>query len=463
MPFKRFYNHLLAVLPWGMMAGIFQLNFRQLLPGQRFFKGSYFWDFFSVLDFYIVFLVLIFLLGLFLKKLSFNDRPLKKLFVFGFLGMLIAGVLEISFQGSIEPVLTSPSWYFLLFYVFPMLYVVLAYKTADNLLPKRLMINYLLMIVVYGGLCLIQYFFNVFPGASSDFLHRLSWPFIDFLKFTAGNANWNAFLIAPGLVISTIVLINNYFSDIAFLNKMKFEQAKLTNSLSLAEKCNYTVDTVLKYCAFGNLIIGSVVVFLTQSYSSYAAIYVALALFFLSKFNFKKFLIAMAILTAIFGTVFLVQKNSDKYKIMTGEKSYRFDNSMDSRKDIYWFNFKTFLEKPLFGVGLNQYQSYFAANQLRVLGHQYGEVQNPPHPHNFLVGMFMNLGLLGLLGVIAIIFSVSFVGGFKPQNLGLFLMILIMFHGLFDSYYFQEQIDYIFWVAVLISAFGKTASFDHNA
>ncbi len=187
-----------------------------------------------------------------------------------------------------------------------------------------------------------------------------------------------------------------------------------------------------------------------------------MTLYLFRELKFKKFAAAFILILLVAGSLYLVQKNTWKFQVNYGDAEYRYSNSVASRWDIYTMNWHILLTRPLMGVGLNQYQSYFAANHKEVLGHEYGEVDLPPHAHNFLVSIWTSLGALGLLAMIFLIADLFWTHRLKPEYPGVFAFTAIMTHGLIDSYYWQQETAYIFWMIVLFTYLFETKATLHQ-
>ena len=420
----KMYEWLLLFSPWVLLLSVFQQSYWRFFPLKRFFSGPQFFDWITITDLYVIFVVVILAVGLAKKVITFEKKKLPWEFIAGISLILAAGILQIFFQKTYEPVLSTPAEYFRSLFIFPILLTILLYKSLNDEQVQKLIRQFLFMEGTFCFLALIQYFSGIFPGDRYDFMQRLTWPYIDFLTLKASSANWAAFFVTPGAVISFIKIFN--------LAKVK----KLGDDFKL-------------YALIFGLCL--TVLYFTQSYGAYAAVMAALGLFMFRSLPLKKFAAALTILVLLGGGVYLLQKNSYKFQVLTGQKDYRFENSAESRKDIYQMNFQMVKDNPLLGVGLNQYQSYFTQTNEATLGHKYNESLIPPHAHNFFLSMWLSLGFPGLAGILFLVIGAFYRSKFKPENIAVFVLAAIMVHGLIDSYYWKQEITYIFWLIMILS------------
>ena len=446
---RNFYNDCLAALPWVLLAGLFQFSFQKFLPGQRLFKGQYGFDYFTLIDIYVAGVAIMFLV-LYLRSRKhakglkdagvstdgrhfLEPRRIPKEFSWAVLLILVAGLLQIFFQEAYQPILNSPFEYLRAYFIYPFLLFYIIFKTADHGIINRIVKNYLIVTTVFCVLALVQYLFGVFPGEQYDFTHRLVWPYIDFLTLKSASANWVAFFVTPALILSFIKIVSGFKA--AFKDPLDSGK-KFLSELTLYNAC---------------FILSMIVVYLTQSYGAYAAIFIAILFYFFRTMKFKKFIPILVLMLALAGGIYFLQKSTYKYKILTGSVAYKYDNSVASRGDIWRMNLAFVKQHPILGVGLNEYQSWFSLNAEKVLGHAYKEVQPPPHPHNFFMGFYANLGILGFVAMLILVIGIFWRYKFDPENPALFILLAIMIHGLIDAYYWKQEIAYIFWMVILMA------------
>ncbi|MBA4336560.1 hypothetical protein C0416_02175 [bacterium] len=418
-----FINKLLFYLsPWVILFSLYRHNFQQFFPYDPILKGPQFFDFFAVMDGYILIMIVFFTAGVLsgLIKANFKKIPVE-LWIAALL-LLGAGILQIYFQPPIEPILSTPFEYFKQLIIYPLVFVFIGMTTLNKNSVKPFVYSYLAMVCVFSIGSLFQFFTNHFPGATLDFTGRLVWPFIDFLTLDVASANWTAFFAVPAVVIS-------FAGIIKMLLQKKFHP---------------------KIIFFGlTFILSGTIVYLTQSYGAYAGLFIAFALYLYKALPIKKFFAALVILLLLGGGMYMVQKNSYKFKLMEGSVTTRFDNSVTSRGDIMKMNLHIITTNTWLGVGFNQYQSYFAKNHEEVLGHKYGEENYPPHAHNFFLSFWTTMGVFGFLGILTLIIGLFVRYRLNPSLPAQFVIAAVMTHGLIDSFYWTREIAYTFWIIIL--------------
>lgn len=446
---RKFYNSLLIFSPWVLLAGMLQFHFQRFLPYQGAFKGEYAFDYFTVTDFFVVALVVIFLLGFVQKTIALEPRKIPTELGWAIFLLLIGGILEIFFQQVYEPALNSPFEYFRSLFVYPLIFMLIIYKTADRMTLRRLVQSYVAMVMFFCVFALLQYFTGIFPGEQKDFTGRLVWPFIDYITLKSSSANWVAFFTTPALIIAFIEAFNYRRqwprAAHAALNPAAAATAALNSPASTAPA------SAAVYFYGVAFVLSATVVYLTQSYGAYLAIFATLLFFLFRAVPFKKFAAAFVAMLLLAGGVYLLQKNTYKYRILSGQQDYRYETSVESRLDIYRVNLQMILDHPLLGVGLNQYQSYFALTHEKVLGRKYNESHLPPHAHNFFMSFWTNLGFLGFVAILILLAGIFWRQKFKVNNPAVFFLLAMMVHGLIDSYYWKQEIAYIFWLMVVLS------------
>lgn len=420
---KKIYEKLVLFLPWAVMLGVFQVNFQKFLPFQRIFKGAYFFDYFTVTDIFVSLLLVFVVVGLVTKKIKFTERklPIELLIAVGLL--LVAGVLELVFQVTYEPILTTPSEYFRGLFLYPILVTILLIRTLDEVMVGKLLKSYVSMVMTFGVLALVQFVSGVFPGAMRDFTGRLTWPYVDFLTLKSGSANWAAFFVTPTVILS-------------FARLVQIFSAKLPKKKK---------DLFFWIAA---LVIADCVLLLTQSYGALVAASVAALFYCFRALPLKKFFAILGVFLFLCAVGFGVIMQTKKFQILTGKQEFKFDTSATSRVDIYKMNLAIISSNPLLGVGLNQYQSYFTSHQEKVLGHKLNESHVPPHAHNFFMSFWTNLGVFGVLAMVILVCGIFWRFTFSAESPAVFVLLAIMIHGLIDSYYWQQEIAYTFWIVV---------------
>jgi O-antigen ligase len=433
--FNKIYEWLFVISPWVILAGMLQYHFRSFLPCERLFTGLEFFDFVSVSDIFVGLIIIVFLLGILVKKVALQKRKLAIEWKIAIGLLMIAGILQLVFQKVYEPVLSTPFEYFRSLFIFPLIFVVLAWRTLDEKVIGQLVKSYLGMVSFFCLIALTQYFTGVFPGEQHDFMGRLVWPYIDFVTMKSQSANWVAFFVTPAVIFS-------------FINV--FETLRDKRWKKLVREENFWLYGM-------TLILSAVVLYMTQSYGGYAAVFAAAFLYMFRALPFKKFLLAILAMAVLAGGVYLHQQTTWKYQVLTDQVEYRFATSAASRADIYEMNLHIISEHPILGVGLNQYQSYFAQYQVEVLGEKLNESHIPPHGHNFFMHMWNSLGVAGFLAMLILVAGIFWRTKFDSRYAAVFVLVAIMTHGLIDSYYWKQEIAYVFWLVVMLSYMYKVS------
>lgn len=429
MTISRWYRSLFVLSPWAIFAGMLQFHFQQFLPAQRFFKGLEFFDFISVTDLFVGLLFVLFVAGLMNKSIKLQARRIPSEWKAAIGLLLLAVVLQLLLQQTYEPVLVTPFEYFRSLFIFPLIFAVMAYKTADDDLLKKLMTSYFLMVVTFCSLALIQYLTGWFPGEQKDFMGRLVWPYIDFLSLKSASANWIAFFVTPAAVLSFV----HAFNTLLLPNRKKLLKQKFF------------------WLCFFLFILSTITLYLTQSYGGYVAVLGGITLYLFRALPLKRFSLALLFIGVIIGAGFIHQQSTWKYQVLTDQVDYRFANSAASRSDIYRMNLHMILKYPLIGTGMNQYQSYFAVNQVEVLGSELNESHVPPHAHNFFMSFWTSLGVFGFAAMLLLILGIFWRLKFDPRSPVVFVLVAIMLHGLIDSSYWKQEMAYFFWLMVMLS------------
>lgn len=143
-----------------------------------------------------------------------------------------------------------------------------------------------------------------------------------------------------------------------------------------------------------------------------------------------------------------------------------------ARLEIYSYSWQMIKQNPIWGVGLGNYQEYLSTIGV---SDSFREIVLPYayHPHNLFMGLWLNLGILGLLSFVAFVlyllinttkFLYLSLAKNADKNLdnsnNVFSTILfavsiiaVLIHGIFDTTYFKNDLSAIFWLAVILTAY----------
>lgn len=98
-------------------------------------------------------------------------------------------------------------------------------------------------------------------------------------------------------------------------------------------------------------------------------------------------------------------------------------------------------DRPVVGAGLASYQDRVRPYHTTVNG---DGIEIFHHPHNLFLTMYVNLGIMGLMGFIWLL--VSFYRSGLHQPFFLAAMTTIVVHGLVDSPYIKNDLAVLFWI-----------------
>lgn len=322
-------------------------------------------------------------------------------------------------------------------------------KVALGILKGWMIVPYMYFTLLWFGnrskanlfASLYAYIFSALPlviwafyqYATGDFITmdaRASGPFI--------NANYLAMYLAPAVVALWILI---------------------TRSIVLGFKLKRFIIGVILAALY------SIALLMTQSYGAMLSVIVTLLLFFVSAVLIHKkyqktfeldilkrigyFLATFALITIL--SAILLFANTEKWKSFTNISDR---DSTSVRLQVYQISETLVLENPLLGIGLGQFQAQYDLNAKRVL-------QGPPyeyvmiHPHNTLLAVWLNLGIVGMLMFIALVFSclrrclksASYEDQFY-RLIGVSMLLVMFFHGLVDTYLFKNDLAFLFWMIV---------------
>lgn len=144
---------------------------------------------------------------------------------------------------------------------------------------------------------------------------------------------------------------------------------------------------------------------------------------------------------------------------------FRFDerNSSSVRMEVYSVSVGLIGENWLTGIGPGQYEAMYKLHSERLLGHVPYEL-NMLHPHNLFLAVWLNTGLLGLIGFVAILVlafkrcafhfkkfaSAKINSAPKLRVLGTAVLTGILIYGLFDTPFFKNDLSILFWIVIAI-------------
>jgi len=128
--------------------------------------------------------------------------------------------------------------------------------------------------------------------------------------------------------------------------------------------------------------------------------------------------------------------------------------SNESRKEIYKHSIQLLKNNFINGVGLGGFNDAIAQVSVNDSYFKYFILPYALHPHNLLLAIWLNLGILGLLLFVVILIDFlknAFSSDLKIKATILAAIMAIMVHGLFDTTYFKNDLSAIFWLIFAFS------------
>lgn len=120
------------------------------------------------------------------------------------------------------------------------------------------------------------------------------------------------------------------------------------------------------------------------------------------------------------------------------------------RRQIYDYAFSMVKDSPVIGIGLGGFEKEVAILSAGDSSFITYGLPYALHPHNIYLAMWLNIGLLGFLSFIYLLFTFA-KAGFKKLEfnyLPLAALIAILVHGIFDATYFKNDLSAIFWLVL---------------
>ncbi|OGI21593.1 MAG: hypothetical protein A3J06_00975 [Candidatus Moranbacteria bacterium RIFCSPLOWO2_02_FULL_48_19] len=192
--------------------------------------------------------------------------------------------------------------------------------------------------------------------------------------------------------------------------------------------------------------------FFTHSYAVWISVALAGLLFlFLDTADipsWRKKLAAIFLLLIVFGTFVLFELGSEKWQALT-----QFENrsSFASRMMIWQAAGKIIYDHPILGIGLGRFQTVYLEYQKYFLPYLEWAV---PQPHNLYLAVWLQTGLLGLVGFVLLIARSIYIlikNKGRESVLLLGLLVLYLIYGIFDTPFFKTDLAFSFWLVIGLS------------
>lgn len=296
----------------------------------------------------------------------------------------------------------------------------------------------------------------IFQMSSDSFItpdQRASGPF--------ESANYLALYIAPALFYS-LVRLKELLGRMYEVEKMSF-----IKRLFLSGDDSVRPETSLILILF---LLLSLAMFATKSYAGMIAVFVPAMVYFsveyvkwmhskgAKAFNIKVFSVILITMVTLAVAVYALDR--DKWN---GVFSFEERNSSSVRLEVYTVSVGLLSENWLLGIGPGQFPHEYQLNAERFLGHEPYEL-NMLHPHNIVLAVWLNLGLLGLIAFCWIIFASvrkglnhskdffrkKIVESSKLKVVGFALLGVVFVHGLVDTPFFKNDLALLFWMIIAV-------------
>lgn len=124
------------------------------------------------------------------------------------------------------------------------------------------------------------------------------------------------------------------------------------------------------------------------------------------------------------------------------------------RVEIYQYSIEMVKDNFLSGVGLGNFINQITRLSEGNTAFQVFALPFALHSHNLFMTLWLNIGLFGLLAFILIIakfYSDALKTNSPMRAVIMAAMTAILFHGLFDTTYFKNDLSAIFWLLIAIS------------
>lgn len=265
---------------------------------------------------------------------------------------------------------------------------------------------------------------NAFFSGALTFDGRLALPY--------SSPNFLAIILSPGVLIASFFL----------LKELRKGRRWLVSS--------FLAGVLLSLCFF---------LFLTHSYGAWLGATLSLFLFFLLAFPGERRMALQASFGAAFvlaSLLFFFEGGSEKWRALVtlDERS-----SLSSRFMI-WESAGTILsDRPFLGIGVGNFQSAYLSYQPQFPPYLEWAV---PQPHNLFLAVWLQAGIAGFLGFLLLIgrslFLLAVASRAEDDELRLesvlllSLWCLVLVYGVFDTPYFKNDLSFLFWALIGLSA-----------
>lgn len=184
----------------------------------------------------------------------------------------------------------------------------------------------------------------------------------------------------------------------------------------------------------------------SRSYAAFLGIIAGLAFYFLFKFaSWKKISTGLLIIFILGGIFIYFQKDTEKFRML-----FQFEQRSSSSVRLQTWAVASNLAQGnwLTGIGLGQFEAQYQLTAKEILTVEPHEVTQL-HPHNIFFSFWLNLGVLGLVWLLAFIYKVIKMR--RADNLiYLSIFVLILVHGLFDQPFWKNDLSLLWWFLIAL-------------
>lgn len=207
-----------------------------------------------------------------------------------------------------------------------------------------------------------------------------------------------------------------------------------------------------------------IITFFTHSYGAWLAVLIALAIMPVSerfsRKSGKNVLVSAALLVIAAGALISFEQGTEKWQSLA---SLDERSSFSSRLQIWRASGKMLSERPFFGIGIGRFQEEYLTHQKYFPPYLEWAV---PQPHNFFLAVWLQAGLVGLIGFLMLItrlmllswsaYKDAFSESDKRMTILLFsILIFFLIYGLTDTPYFKSDLAFMFWLLAALIASRK--------
>lgn len=296
------------------------------------------------------------------------------------------------------------------FVFMPMLYLLMAWSFVKSDKERK----YLLLALLWSGVWLSLWaLYQVLTGNFVTIDGRAS-AFYE-------SANYLALYLGPICVVW----------GISFLEAFR--------GLDFRKKKYFLVPGVLSFAAM----------FFAASYAGWIAVFSGIFFYVVlsNKFTRKLKVSAVAGAFLVFVLFALTQVGSSKFESFL---EFEERSSTSARLQIWDASFDMITDHPILGIGLGQFELNYQWKMDELYGVETYEWLMP-HPHNFLMGIWLNFGILGVLSMIGVlILAFSRVGRSDFKLVIASMLFAVLIHGLFDMPFLKNDLAMEFWLLILL-------------